>query len=208
LGKDYVDIQTFVPAGRSFFTSIGKAVAAFEQGGLLDPVTVTFCRIFARMRERWVSRYRALYNVTRHNRFYVSKRNSLMQQFFGGEIRIDRDRENIESLDGRKISFSLLSSGQQELLPLWMALDFVVRSDESRQLIYIEEPEAHLFPSAQDTLVEYLASVSTANRRLRLVITTHSPYVLAKINNLLKAGRLAQRASKEKRDKINNVIKS
>jgi hypothetical protein len=35
LGRDYFPSQTFVPAGRSFFTSIGKAVAAFEQGGLL-----------------------------------------------------------------------------------------------------------------------------------------------------------------------------
>jgi predicted ATP-binding protein involved in virulence len=208
LGRDYVDIQTFVPAGRSFFTSIGKAVAAFEQGGLLDPVTVTFGRLFARLRDRWTARYRMFYASGKQDRSYAIRRNNLMQQFFGGEIRIDREKEYIESLDGRKISFSLLSSGQQELLPLWMALDYVVRIGESRQLVYIEEPEAHLFPTAQDALVDYLASVSTANRRLRLLITTHSPYVLAKINNLLKAGGLAQRASKEKRDRINNVIKS
>jgi hypothetical protein len=82
LGKDYFPSQTFVPAGRSFFTSIGKAVAAFEQGGLLDPVTVTFGRLFTAMRERWGRRYiiSAPTDQTERKR---SSRRQLANQFFG-----------------------------------------------------------------------------------------------------------------------------
>lgn len=41
---------TFIPAGRSFFTSIGKALSAFETGGLLDPITLEFGRKFMALR--------------------------------------------------------------------------------------------------------------------------------------------------------------
>ena len=51
LKDNYFHAQTFVPAGRSFFTSMGKAVTAFERGGLLDPVTVAFGRLFTALRE-------------------------------------------------------------------------------------------------------------------------------------------------------------
>ena len=45
LNADFVWTQLFIPAGRSFFTSVGKAVAAFENSNMLDPITVTFGRI-------------------------------------------------------------------------------------------------------------------------------------------------------------------
>src|ERR1039458_4015286 len=36
--------QLFIPAGRSFFSSVGKALAAFEEGGSIDPLTLRFGR--------------------------------------------------------------------------------------------------------------------------------------------------------------------
>lgn len=43
--------QIFVPAGRSFFTSIGKALSVFEYGGVLDPLILNFGRLYARFRD-------------------------------------------------------------------------------------------------------------------------------------------------------------
>ena len=54
--------------------------------------------------------------------------------------------------------------------------------------LYIEEPEAHLFPTAQKRIVELLArTFNSKNRNLQIFITTHSPYVLTAINNLIFA---------------------
>ena len=51
----------------------------------------------------------------------------------------------------------------------------------------IEEPEQNLFPLAQKELVEFLVR-GTNNRNGSLLLTTHSPYVLSVLNNLIFAG--------------------
>ena len=53
-------------------------------------------------------------------------------------------------------------------------------------MFLIEEPETHLYPAAQKKLMELLAFV--ANHSQGMFITTHSPYVLGSLNNLLYAG--------------------
>jgi len=192
LGRAYVEDQLFIPAGRSWFTSVGKAISAFEYGGLLDPVTLTFGRRFTRMVERQRSGLRSVRASQRDLR-------ELAVNLFGGELKFEREKEYIETEDGRKIPFGILSSGQQELLPLWLALsnyratvDAPKAYTPRKTLIYIEEPEAHLFPSAQSLLLDYIVSlVSNPEMRRSMLITTHSPYVLSKINVLLKAGSLA-----------------
>lgn len=190
VGEDYVRTQTFVPAGRSFFTSIGKAIAAFDQSGMLDPVTVRFGRLFAANRERSSNRVMNR-NITADER---TRQNEAMKSLFGGRIRIERDNEYVETPDGRRVPFHILSSGQQELLPLWMVIGVSPRKSAEHRIIYIEEPEAHLFPTAQSLVVEYLASLLSDNAPGRkMLITTHSPYVLAKINNLVRAGDLASK---------------
>ena len=127
------------------------------------------------------------------------------------DIKIERDKEYVETKDGRKIPFSALSSGQQELLPLLLMLGVIDarRRSKTSQLIYIEEPEAHLFPTAQSVLIQSLASIASARPKgtIYLIITTHSPYVLAKLNNLIKAGSLAEKSKNETTKKrIANVI--
>lgn len=187
LGKDYVSWQLFVPAGRSFFTSIGKAIAAFEHSGMFDPLTVQFGRFFAAIRDHRRGRF-ARPNppdeATQRNR------NEMMKKLFGGNITFKSEQEYVESEDGRKIPFASLSSGQQELLPLWLSLEYS-QEEGSKNIVYIEEPEAHLFPTAQSQIVEFLASVISGSEA-KMVVTTHSPYVLSQINILLKAAALAQ----------------
>jgi AAA ATPase-like protein len=85
----------------------------------------------------------------------------------------------------------MLSSGQQELLPLLVALDnFRFRE---RYRIYIEEPEAHLFPSAQSDLVDLLVYMGMGGHGRYIVVTTHSPYVLTRLNVLKKAALVTKK---------------
>lgn len=202
VGEDYTRTQTFVPAGRSFFTSIGKAIAAFDQSGMLDPVTVRFGRLFAAHRERNQARLQSR-RITPEER---NRQADAVRTLFGGRIRIERDNEYVETTDGRKIPFHILSSGQQELLPLWMVIGIAPRKSAERRIIYIEEPEAHLFPTAQSLVVEYLASLLSDNAPgRRMLITTHSPYVLSKINNLVLAGGLAAK-HKEAASAVEEIV--
>ena len=193
LGSDYLDGQLFIPAGRSFFTNIGRAIAVFEQSSTLDPLTIMFGRFF-RSHLDSLSRSRQTEMSPSLSRAFL--------EMLGGELRGPRDEEHISMKDGRKIPLSLLSSGQQELLPLLSMLPDR-NSSRFRQLLYIEEPEAHLFPSAQSKLVELLANIVNSSKdKTSLVITTHSPYVLAKFNNLILAGSLIRNRSREQVGKV------
>lgn len=194
LGPSYVNSQTFVPAGRAFFTSIGRLVAAFDQGSSIDPVTLRFAKLFAALRDRGLHRYYSE-RENGEDKERMANRKVVMNQLFGGDIKIENELEFVETRDGRKVPFSALSSGQQELLPMWLLIDYLgmYGGREGGDLVYIEEPEAHLFPSAQDVLMDYLIGNVVSRRNNRsLLLTTHSPYILSKINNYLKAGSLAR----------------
>lgn len=207
MAGDSIDSQIFVPAGRSFFTSLGKAVAAFEHGRVLDPLTLTFGRMYANVRDR-----RHLHIASTNP---MTKRiMNVMNAIFGGELKSDKESEYVLTTDGRRIPLSALSSGQQELLPLMTMLPYIRpnRRESAGSLVYIEEPEAHLFPQAQGQLVEVLSSMVNFSRQsLRMVLTTHSPYVLSKYNNLIKAGQLAKKFKdgdqyKEKKVQLDNLV--
>lgn len=209
--KDHIAAQTFVPAGRAFFTSIGRLVAGFEHAGALDPVTLKFARLFAGMRDRLGWRGTALGGESEH---FLAKRLTNMQRLFGGEIQSDGETEFVRTDDGRKVPLSSLSSGQQELLPIWSIIDLYSQQDEyfrkrkdsvnKSHLLYIEEPEAHLFPSAQSMLMELLIGDLVGSSERSLFITTHSPYVLSKLNVFLKAGQLSRR--KKRNQAINDIV--
>ena len=51
--------------------------------------------------------------------------------------------------------------------------------------LFIEEPEQNLFPSSQRDLMYYLLKQVKANEDHRLLLTTHSPYILYALNNCM-----------------------
>ncbi|MBB5208361.1 AAA family ATPase [Chiayiivirga flava] len=201
LKDDYHELQTFIPAGRSFFTSVGKSIAAFEHGRVLDPLIVRFGKFYANLRER--ENFRA---VSRQQR--DAAWSEALDKVMDGKMVAERSREYLQTPDGRRIPTSAMSSGQQELMPLILA----IRSrstvwERYQQLIFVEEPEAHLFPSSQSAIIEvFTAMLSLAKTKIRLVLTTHSPYVLAKINNLIKARQVAGSRRSKRYAEVANVV--
>lgn len=63
----------------------------------------------------------------------------------------------------------------------------MLRSDEEGSIFFIEEPEAHLFPTSQGYIVSIL-SLLYSNLGTRFFLTTHSPYILSALNNFILAG--------------------
>lgn len=63
----------------------------------------------------------------------------------------------------------------------------------ARQRIFIEEPEANIFPSTQYELAKLFGYLgNNPHWDFSWTITTHSPYILSAFNNLIYAGQLGQ----------------
>ena len=100
--------------------------------------------------------------------------------------------------DGRSVPSLFSSSGQQELVYLLLLLEKLPRIQFTygRMLsVFIEEPSAHLFPEEQKEIIESIAGIFRKGKEIdtRFFITTHSPYVLNVINNMLKKGGIIKR---------------
>lgn len=54
----------------------------------------------------------------------------------------------------------------------------------------VEEPEQNLYPSAQIEVARFLVHCMNENERNSLLITTHSPFILSTLNNLLYATKI------------------
>ena len=100
-----------------------------------------------------------------------------------------------------KINFA--SSGQQE--SVWILnLLFYYLVKNNPVLFIIEEPESHLFPESQKFITELIALVNNSNHSI--IVTTHSPYVLGTLNNLLYADQTPPDLQKQASDIISNLF--
>ena len=80
---------------------------------------------------------------------------------------------------------SQASSMVSELAPLVFFLRDVVRPGDT---LIIEEPEAHLHPRAQTKISMTLARLVRVG--VRVIITTHSDWLLEQIGNLIREGEV------------------
>jgi len=90
-----------------------------------------------------------------------------------------------------KIEMHLTSSSIVELLPLIIFLKHFTSLKD--KFLVIEEPEAHFHPKAQIEIARLL--IILVNLGAKVLITTHSDYILSEINNCIKLNEID---SKEK----------
>ena len=81
------------------------------------------------------------------------------------------------------LRLSQSSSMVSELAPLVLFLRGIVNPGD---LLIIEEPESHLHPGAQTAIARTLARL--VREGVRLVITTHSDWLLQQLGNLIREG--------------------
>ena len=89
--------------------------------------------------------------------------------------------------EGWKYDLGLMntSSMVSELAPVVLYLRYVVRPGET---LIIEEPESHLHPALQVEFTRQLAAVALSG--VRVIITTHSEWVLEELANLVRLSEL------------------
>lgn len=100
-----------------------------------------------------------------------------------------------------KINFA--SSGQQEVLWILNTLFFYLLNNKKAYFI-IEEPESNLFPSAQKLVIEFVSMIQNSGNKI--LLTTHSPYVLGTLNNLLFAQEIYN-SNNSKKELLNKILK-
>jgi AAA15 family ATPase/GTPase len=112
--------------------------------------------------------------------------------------------DNVKLRSGRVIRLTESSSGIQSTLPLLLALLFLSGKAGKKSTksisIAIEEPELSLFPATQAELLKYLLDIITP-LNYHLTITTHSPYTLTTVNNLIYAYQVGQTNSN-----VNDIV--
>jgi predicted ATPase len=125
---------------------------------------------------------------------------------------LDNGKIFLESDDGRKVPIEKASSGQQEIVYVLMLLDKLGMFSYTyggEQSVFIEEPSAHLFPLEQKQTIELITDIFNLLKGdkspVRFFITTHSPYILNSMNNILKKGRLIEKYGDQK-DRINAEV--
>ncbi len=101
---------------------------------------------------------------------------------------------------GETVQFQEASSGFHSIIPLYFVLE--EKSKDSNQLFIIEEPELNLYPTTQKKLIEYLAEKTDNNS---LILTTHSPYILSSLDNLIQAGNVIKKHP-ELKEEVEKII--
>lgn len=77
---------------------------------------------------------------------------------------------------------------------------------KEKAFVIIEEPEAHLYPSLQSKVVEFISYFANINNS-SILITTHSPYILTSVNTLYCAGKVIEKNSTYSK-KVYDIIDS
>lgn len=173
--------SVYVPAGRSFFANLQKSIFNFLTNNLpIDYFLKEFGARYERMKYGCIE--------SQHEFFYSEKGKSNFDiaslSILGGSYVRLKERDYIKSKSGILVNLEYASSGQQEALPLLLS----IVSTASNTTLVIEEPEAHLFPSAQAEVVKLIGKTyGLTNEESNFIITTHSPYILMSINNSIQA---------------------
>lgn len=190
--------QVFIPASRSFFSILQENIFSLLLGNQsFDPLMKRFGAFYERIKHVKDQFYKSSsgkqsIQTGQDDDSPVNEMKELIDEILSGEYVQENNLDFLIQANDRKIRVSNASSGQQETLPLVLVLAFLAAlkpKNIRKKAIYIEEPEAHIFPLTQKKVIELIALVfNNLENKFEFFITTHSPYVLTALNNLMQAG--------------------
>jgi len=99
----------------------------------------------------------------------------------------------------KKITIKESSSGIQSMIPIILVTQYLNSLPNTIYSYIIEEPELNLYPTTQKTLIEFLVEKCSRNGN-NLILTTHSPYILTTISNLILAGNTLKQNPRLKKE--------
>ena len=199
----------FIPAGRSLLATLADQLQQIDSQRLdylmrsfVDKINL-LRPLFGRPLEELVQE-REILNQEPTNLALAQIAQNIIERILKGKYQYDRQGEKIYFREDKYIKLNFASSGQQESLWILLLL-FLAVLEQQNLFVVIEEPEAHLFPEAQKEIAALIALAANLPSA-QVVVTTHSPYILAAFNNLILAHRVGQRYPEAVRPRIEEAI--
>ncbi|GLU53254.1 AAA family ATPase [Dyadobacter frigoris] len=194
----------FIPAGRSILSLLSNAFTFIDSNNL-DYFNENFIRFTNKVRKFLTSPdhdnlfgRKFIMSSKREEEDIYSLSNELSFNVLKGDFHVGDNGDGImqyHNNSGYVIPLKHTSSGQQEASWLINVIQYILAESYANGYdIIIEEPEAHLFPDAQRDITKLITLLSSPDleKKTRLIVTTHSPYILATLNNSIKAFTTAQ----------------
>ena len=202
----------YIPAGRSMITLLSTQLDYIyssmddEQKRTMDYCTRNYMERIMQLKtgfslspKQLVAQQISLTDI-KINKNLLDLMADLMHEILGGEYRSINGEERLLISDDRYVKINFASSGQQESVWILNVIFYYILHNKKTYFI-IEEPESHLFPNAQKLIAEFITMAKNDGQN-GIFITTHSPYILGTINNLLYADKISSFVNKSELQQI------
>ncbi|MCT1525045.1 AAA family ATPase [Sphingobacterium hotanense] len=175
----------YIPAERVFFATLSQSVFSLINSDVALP--------------KWLIDFGAKFESARTNI------KELSINFLDIQYQWKDGTDYIKVADQTTIKLSQASSGIQSIVPLLLVVKHQTNPNKKEDDIFvIEEPELNLYPSSQKDLIEFIIERVKLSED-KLIITTHSPYLLTSIDNLIQAGNVVKERPELKAE-VNELV--
>ncbi|WP_031455444.1 AAA family ATPase [Flavobacterium chungangense] len=177
--------SVYFPPERMLTSLIGSSISGLWANNVALPVCF--------------KNFAAKYEVAR------KENENMLFEDFGFSYSFVNNEEIISNPNG-EFQLHKASSGIQSLLPLLLVLNYELRLEILKPELnfLVEEPELNLFPIKQKKLIDYLIQNINGTKH-KLIITTHSPYVLSALDTLILAKNTFNEREVLKKE-INDIV--
>ncbi|WP_338043085.1 AAA family ATPase [Mordavella massiliensis] len=188
----------YIPAGRSLLATLSEDMR-YLLAQNMDLTMREFVELIQTTRKRFGTKIPEMikdYTKTENgqiNNMAVGQAYSLIREILKADYTSEEDGEKIYFDERHWVKLMYGSSGQQEALWI-LLLVFIIILENKNAFVIIEEPEAHLFPKAQRKIVNLIALMVNTTKS-KVMMTTHSPYILTAANILLYSRKVEEKPS-------------
>ena len=187
----------YIPAGRSMLSILSESLSHIffnfddEQKNMIDYCTTDYINRVTKIKPIFKSPEKLIPEInSKFNPEFLSLIREKMLRILQGQYKYLNGEEFLQLFgdnNEKNIKIKFASSGQQEVLWILNLIYYYLLKQRPTCFI-IEEPEAHLYPNSQKEIAEYITlALSEKNE---CILTTHSPYILGTLSNLLEAQRM------------------
>ena len=190
----------FIPAGRSLVSTLSGELKNIESYNF-DYLMKDFVQRIFYMRDVFskdldeILEDRKKLSSAPINFEKIKLAQKIVKNILQGKYIYENGDEKIVLDDEHFVKIKFASSGQQEVLWILNILYIIILENKSSFIVY-EEPEAHLYPLTQYEIFK-LIGLYLSNKFNQGIITTHSPYIMSALNNLLFAFKIGNKDAKK-----------